>query len=92
MSWNTETAENLMHSIWRDPKCTSIKANSLLKGTFHFGCDVTHKRDATTIFILVQAHIFRYSIYILLFVNVLPLSTCDSTAQIVSEKGYVPLA
>lgn len=81
-----------MCSILRDSKFTYIKANNLLKSTFHFGFDVMHKRDVTTIFILVQAHVFRYSIYILLFVNVLPLCTCgSSTAQIVSENGYVPL-
>lgn len=63
-----------------------------LKGTCHFGCDVMHRKDVAIIFILVQAHLFSYSVYILQFVSVLPLPTCSSTAQIVSKKGYVPLA
>lgn len=58
---------------------------SFLKGTFLFGFDVMHGKDVAIIFILVQTHIFRYSMYILLLVDVLPLATCSSTAQIVSK-------
>lgn len=65
---------------------------SFLRGTFHLGFDVMHGKDVTIIFILFQARLFRYSLYILLFVSVLPLPTCSSTVQIVSKKGYVPLA
>lgn len=63
-----------------------------LKCTFHFGFDVMHGKDVAIIFILVQAHIFKYSMYILLFINVLPLPTCSTTAQMVSKKGCVSLA
>lgn len=59
---------------------------SFLKGTLHFGFDVIHEKDVALLFLLVQAIAFRYSTYVLLFVNVLPLPTCSSTAQVVSKK------
>lgn len=75
-------------SILRDSKSTSVKAKkSFLKSTLHFGFDVMHGKDVVIIFILAQAHIFRYFIYILLFVNVLPLPTCSNTAVDCEQKG-----